>query len=914
MDGFFFLVAIAASIAAWVALRRTAELQRSVSGLSRELQRLSESYKVLAAALRPPLETAAQPIVEPATATPPSTPGEALLQSAAGDANPLAIPASNWPRGGSNWKPASSTRTFEQPVQQRGEKPAAQPAERTDVEQALAGRWFVWIGGVAIAMGGLLFVKYAYDSGLIPPVLQIMLGLLAGLALVGAGEWLRRRAQLAEGSAPNYVPAALSAAGLAMLFGSIYAAYALYEIVQPAPAFFGLAAVGLGAIVLSRWQGPFIAALGLLGSYVTPALISSSEPSAWGLFPYLLIILMASLLTLRGRNWWWLGYTAIGGTLLWGLLWINGPFTAADVWPVGLSALAMGLAAMLAIEGPRILRDESGPRPLAEALHPAINIALAGLAAAAVLLAGLVLASAHSGAALFLFTLGLALITFFAWRKPMLELLAPAAALAMLAILMSWRDAAFRAPALNELGLWSQSNFIGPQSQRFLNWMLGSGAAFTLVGISGIFWRQNTWPWGALAAGSSVLFLWGAWIRAGFLLADGTWALLFALTAIAHLFAVLRWSRSQRANDLGAGLLAAAAAALLVLAAGRLLEDIWLTLAVAGLAFAFALMCGALKPRAMGPITVALASLAALRLFVSRELWFGDRGLPMGEHWVLYGYGLPAVLFYAGSRVLRRSAHASAALALEGLSLGLMISLVSLEIRVLIAGGIAYEKPQFLEMAAHILTWAGAAYGLMHRQRLFSSVIAQWGARVLLIMAASGVVGFSLLLFNPVVTGEPVAGGSVFNALLLAYLLPVPLIMLIARRLDVVGWAAFRPVAHVLALVLLFAYVTLETKRLFQGTLLTPWSQSLGETYAYSAVWLVFALALFVAGIRLARQPVRLAGLAVLALVVLKVFIGDMSNLDGLLRIASFIGLGFCLVGIGWLYQRFVDGLPQVRK
>ncbi|OYU72425.1 MAG: hypothetical protein CFE32_23785 [Alphaproteobacteria bacterium PA3] len=51
----------------------------------------------------------------------------------------------------------------------------------------------------------------------------------------------------------------------------------------------------------------------------------------------------------------------------------------------------------------------------------------------------------------------------------------------------------------------------------------------------------------------------------------------------------------------------------------------------------------------------------------------------------------------------------------------------------------------------------------------------------------------------------------------------------------------------------------------------------------------------------------------VLALVVLKVFIGDMSNLEGLLRIASFVGLGFCLVGIGWLYQRFVRGAAPVR-
>ena len=50
-----------------------------------------------------------------------------------------------------------------------------------------------------------------------------------------------------------------------------------------------------------------------------------------------------------------------------------------------------------------------------------------------------------------------------------------------------------------------------------------------------------------------------------------------------------------------------------------------------------------------------------------------------------------------------------------------------------------------------------------------------------------------------------------------------------------------------------------------------------------------------------------MAGLGVMALVVLKVFGVDMSNLEGLYRIASFVGLGFCLVGIGWLYQRFVQ-------
>ena len=88
---------------------------------------------------------------------------------------------------------------------------------------------------------------------------------------------------------------------------------------------------------------------------------------------------------------------------------------------------------------------------------------------------------------------------------------------------------------------------------------------------------------------------------------------------------------------------------------------------------------------------------------------------------------------------------------------------------------------------------------------------------------------------------------------------------------------------------------------------MVSWSLSVAESYAYSAVWLGFALALFGAGIRLGKPYIRYAGLGVMVIVVLKVFLWDMSSLEGLYRIASFIGLGLCLVGIGWLYQRFVQ-------
>lgn len=48
-----------------------------------------------------------------------------------------------------------------------------------------------------------------------------------------------------------------------------------------------------------------------------------------------------------------------------------------------------------------------------------------------------------------------------------------------------------------------------------------------------------------------------------------------------------------------------------------------------------------------------------------------------------------------------------------------------------------------------------------------------------------------------------------------------------------------------------------------------------------------------------------------LLVTVLKVFLSDMADLTGLLRILSFLGLGLCLMGIGYVYQRVVFGTAR---
>ena len=873
MDGAGFLIAIATFVMAIVALNKTAKLDTTTAQLKLQLAVLKDEIaKLRQGGIAPYPEPEAEPPPDVAAIAAVPPPAQPIITEAPANAN--AEP----------------------------ERPAIAARPPRDMEQALASRWFVWIGGIAIAVGGLLFVKYAYDNGLISPALQIILGLIVAAVLVLAGEFLRRRDP--PHAQDNYVPAALSAAGIATAFGSIYAAYALYDLVGPTAAFIGLAVVGLGAMALSRVQGPFIAALGLIGSYATPAMVSTDHPSAVGFFPYLAVILGASLFMLRGRNWWWLGYAAISGGFLWAIGWFVGPYTPADTLIAGLYALALGVVSMFGLRGLGILAPDSGELLPQPNFTQPLAIGLVGLAAQCGVLFALLHVSGHATLALVLFFAGLAVVVAIAWAKHGLAVLAPAAAIIGFVAMMAWDEVAFHEFAVDERGLWS--SLLGGAAPRFLNWMLVSGAALTLAGLAGVKMRSEKWPWALLASVATVLYVVGAWGRVEALLSPVAWLLMAAVAAA--LLLATAWSTRAEEGDGNhpAGILAAGSAVLLVFAADRSLDGVWLTLAIAVLAAAYAFGSRLLRAQLMGPVTTALATLVAAKLFVSRELWNDDRTLPLGQHWPLYGYGVPVVLFLVASRWLKAAGHLRSSIALEGISLGLFMSLVSLELRVLIAGGIGADEPTLLEMAAHFLTWMAAAYGLMYRQQLYSSFVSLWGSRALLAASAAGVVLISLVALNPVVTEEPMPGNVVFNPLLLAYLAPVVLLGLIAPKLASIGGEKLRPAVGLLALALVFVYVTLETKRVFQGPLLVAWSESIAESYAYSAVWLGLALALFVAGIRLGRQVVRYAGLGVMTLVVLKVFLWDMSSLEGLYRIASFVGLGLCLVAIGWLYQRFV--------
>jgi uncharacterized membrane protein len=68
----------------------------------------------------------------------------------------------------------------------------------------------------------------------------------------------------------------------------------------------------------------------------------------------------------------------------------------------------------------------------------------------------------------------------------------------------------------------------------------------------------------------------------------------------------------------------------------------------------------------------------------------------------------------------------------------------------------------------------------------------------------------------------------------------------------------------------------------------------------------VLGISLLVAGTWRKGRVIRIASLPVMVLTVAKVFIYDAWELEDLWRVASFLGLGLSLMGLGWFYMRYV--------
>ncbi|SLN33911.1 DUF2339 domain-containing protein [Oceanibacterium hippocampi] len=794
-------------------------------------------------------------------------------------------------------------------------------APRESFEKQLASRWLVWLGAVALALAGTFLVKYAMDEGLLGPAVRVSLGLLLGLSLAGAGEWLRRRplSRAIAAVRPDYVPQALAAGGIFTGFASIYAAYALYGLLSPLAAFIGLAIVALGAVGLSLLQGWFVALLGLVGAYLTPALVATTEPSAWALFVYLLFVQAACLTVFRYMKWRWLARSTLAGGALWPLFWFIGPFTPPDVWPAGIYLL---LIAGLYVWHPARQPVTAGNwlQTMRE-LDPSARLGWSAACVIALLAVPMLIVAEAAPPAAFMAGLLAVFYLVVARRDPAFDGLAVVAALMTVALIAVWTlpdvDYYVRSLAASgEFGRYTRLDDLLAEAG-LRAYTLGGllfAVLFAGVGFAALWGAARPPVWAGVAAFTPVAILIVCYWRIAGFAVDYGWATVAVILAGLNLFAATRIARYRAADALAVslGFHAAGVVAALSLAMAMSLEQAWLTVALSLQLPALAWIAGRVPARPFRVIAAIVAAIVLVRLVFNVEVLDYETVEGAWITWITYGYGIPAAMFFIAARGFRKTGEGPVVTLLEAGALTFLVLFVSMQLRHFAGGSLTAYYDDLTEFGLQAICWLTIAATLAELERRHGNPVARYGARILTGLAIGQIVLLHLVLFNPMFTGDPVGEYPVLNTLTLGYGLPAALLLLIAAR-NRATMANLSRAAAVLGFVLVFADLTFEVRRAFHGSDLNIASgQTVAESYCYSLAWLVYALALLGLGIRLRLQPLRFASLAVLLVAVAKVFLFDMAGLDGLYRVASFLGLGLALVGIGYLYQRFVFARPPV--
>ncbi|MGH6617069.1 DUF2339 domain-containing protein [Sphingomonas sp.] len=945
MTALLFIALVAAGIAIALLFDRVARLERWARALQKRLTELDSD--ITAPPPKPDPQTdplpatvvraQARPAPPPPTILAPPEPVEPVVP-------PAAAPAPS--------PPAPPERPMREPV-------------RLGFEAIVGGKLPIWIGGAALVLSAFFLVRFSIENGLLGPVARTIIATLFGVGLIAASEVARRIPATRD---DPRIGQALAGAGVAILYGTLYIAAALYNLIGDLTAFILMIGVTVAALGLALRHGPPTAIMALIGGFTAP-LIAGFESAGIGPLLAYLGLLVAALFGLAiRRGWVWLALAACGG----GFAWVNlliATLGAKDLAGVGAFVLLLAIGATLAL-------------PRTGAARPWLRL----LPLVAGLVQLLVLAPALDFGPL-------------AWG---LYLLLSAAAL-----WLGWRDEALAPGAAAALGLVLLLLAVG-LDRHSATAPIAAIAITALFAIPGHLRARSNWLWAGIALGGTAGPVLLACAIGHPLLVPMGWAALLALAAGAC--ASLSWrdrsnARAERSflPALTGG--AALAAILSMVALVELLPIPWRW--PAWLAVGLALAAWAQRSKDGGiallaPIAVAATGLAVLAGFGDLGDYFGSvidtdplppiadliaigllpplllfgiaRLLPrdktaVGIEWIAFllalafvpavlpapwhaaGLGLAALATIA-ARLPRNKALAALAavvaamlpvlaklLELIGLSLGgealpytLLPTIMTLlrEMTMpaaLIAGGLFLRRDALdiarqgviaaLAVAAVATLYALAkqplaiatlprfeAVGFLERAILTQAILATaWALRMrqprlseaLLWFGLARFAWFDLALFNPLFVTQTVGSLPLLNLATIHVGLIAAWLWLMK---DDRRW-------RIATLGLIALAVALTVRQATHGAVLTG---DIGRTenWLYSAALLGLSLVWLARGIQSGAGDLRVAGLALLTLVTLKVFLIDASALAGILRILSFLGLGIALIGIGWAYGRVI--------
>ncbi|MEL7132934.1 MAG: DUF2339 domain-containing protein [Pseudomonadota bacterium] len=807
-------------------------------------------------------------------------------------------------------------------VAERKAAAAASPETTTPAEPSLFMRfgswlvanWFYAVSALSLGLAGLFLVQYGIENDLLPPTARVLAALGFGGALIAGGEVIRRRFGDDPDSATAYIPSVFSGAGLVSLFGGVAAARLLYDLIGVEAAFAGLAAVGLLGVALGWLYGPLLAAVGLIGAFTAPLLVASSAPATDWLFVYFGVITAAGLAIDTIRRWAWVSVlsVALGLAMGW-LLALNGAEMV-----LGFQVFLLVIVALTILVPARSLRpDHAGPMfwqwlrdPRGE--RPGFPTFLAGAVVAVA--SGSILWTSGAGpepfwtAILTLLLMTGALIYWSLSARALQDLtLLPVASL----IAATAREGAEFGPVR---AAFDQTYATNPEADFPLAITLLWGVGLLISGLAalralrpglGLGWGLGA----ALVAPVLAVVLELSWAPAQ-IIGAYAWALHAIALAAVMVSLALRFARVDAPDRTRVSVFVLSALALISFALVLILSLAALTVALAVTVLAAAWLDRQFKlPLMQVFIAVGVAAVGARLVGDPGLFWALDA--PFWEMKLAYGGAL--VVFVAALWLLqgmeRKTAHVMLDTAAWSTA-GMMMSL--LMIRVLDDVLPGQNTDTHWAMGLFAVIWLGLMLAQLLRIESLGGVLA-WVRGLLAVLfglIGCGALALGMTVFSPLISGwgGSVAGPPILNTLIPAYLLPAALLAFGAWRLRP-HWLRWGLRVVALGTAIYWAFTTI--RHLWQG----PEAMALSrgylqpELYSYTVAILLTGAVLFYQSLARNATGLRRAGLSVIGLAVAKVFLIDISGLDGLVRVLSLVVLGLSLAGLAWLNR-----WAQVRK
>lgn len=787
-------------------------------------------------------------------------------------------------------KPIDSIKPTQVVIQAKTVKPTPKtpPVEAETLswfDQILASvkdNWMVWVGGISVGLAGVFMVSHSIRSGYIGPNTQLVLALLTGLIIHAAAEYLRRK-----NKGTDQVFAALAGGGSITLFAALLSGIHYYHSISPLIGFIALTFVALATMALALIHGPVLAILGLTGAYAVPLLTGSDDGSMAVVLTYTLIVTLASLLLTRFIFRVWLWRATLIGALGWWLL-------ASGAEPISLFTVAyltVLLWAFVVIPGKNNL-ERSDSAYLFGLPSLTLQSSAAVLAAWVLSMANQASSEVPPGELLTNELLN------WSWM-----VIIPISAVIAYQRLSQWflLWATVLASTLGwlaySLELTNQGWSLAKLDASTFGPILALNSMATII-IGAWFWLkhgpQHRWM-------SYTLLPTMFWFLLGYLILDGsnspaTWATAALILGVCYgvLAGVFQRHENYRPALVWAILGAHISYSLAV--------AFYFSEAALTLAFAFQFISLAVLAKRFELPWLYLVLKVVLAIVVARltlNPWLSSYDI--GGHWTLWTYGGATLFAVIATRIIPTEEPIRRWL--EAASLHLFVLFAGTELRYWLYDGDIFSKEfSMTEVTVNMLLWGGLGITYEIRARVSNSMARLYHLFSAVLLGLSALCYVLLLTrFNPWFSGELISATPIFNILLPAYLGATLIALLLRNHHN----QRLQHYSTWLAGASFLLFTLLEIRQLWNGADLSlANATSEGELYTYSVVGLIYASSAMVLSAYVIGPKLYKIGMGLLALVIAKIFLIDMSGLQGFWRVAAFMGLGLVLLALAWKYQK----------